>query len=72
MSENTVVGVQAQGAMRSGICVHGPLIGKRVVSMSNGPWMPAGQATKDEMLQANGSAFNDFWAQAFGAAKGTP
>lgn len=61
--ENTVTQIKSSGPMRSGICVHGPLVGKRVVSMSNGPWMPAGQATREEMLSAQSGSFDDFWSQ---------
>jgi hypothetical protein len=61
---NTVVDVKARGAMETGICVHGPLMGKRVVRMSKAaPWMPAGDATADEMRQAApfSTAFGDIF-----------
>jgi hypothetical protein len=65
---NTVKNIKTRGNLRTAICIHGPLIGKRVVSISTGPWMAAGDATAEEMASAasKDAAYQDFWGQAFG------
>jgi hypothetical protein len=66
MSQNTVVNLKKVGATESGICIHGPLVGKRVVRFGIGPWMPAGEATKEEMLAASDTAYGNLFDKLFG------
>lgn len=72
MTQNTIENIRTNGKIRTGVCIHGPLVGKRVVSNDNGPWMPAGEATLEEMQRARGDMFSDALDHLFGRSRRTP
>lgn len=70
MTDNTVINTKTAGSMTSGVCIHGPLVGKRVVRNGTDPWIPAGDATREEMMQSKDDQYGDVWSQVFGQRGG--